>query len=160
MAEMTPEQETHTFQASTGRQLFGGIVIVATCVILAVVTGVQSWISIWCRIVFVLGCILFALLGIRCARFRVQVRGSQLIIRNYFRTRTVNASEVRRITLARVYMDYFSYSYYWVPRVHLAGGGSIRLMALVTPGSPRAAPHKLATTVEEILSLLGVHSPI
>src|SRR6516165_2714634 len=100
MAEMTPEQETHTFQASTGRQLFGGIVIVATCVILAVVTGVQSWISIWCRIVFVLGCILFALLGIRCARFRVQVRGSQLIIRNYFRTRTVNASEVRRITLA------------------------------------------------------------
>ena len=85
---------------------------------------------------------------------RVQVHGGQLIVHNELRTRTVNASDVREITWD-----------WWrnrgtrrvVPRVHLADGGSFRLSALWSHGSRQA---ELVTTVEEILSLLGVNVPV
>jgi hypothetical protein len=150
MAEMVPEQETHTFRVRPLGHLFGGILMVATAVILAVVIGVQTSQSIVFRALFGLGCFLYAWWGERLARVRVQVHGSQLIVHNYVRTRTVNASDIQEIT-----WDWWRYRV--VPRVHLAGGGSFRLAGLWSYGSHRA---EVLTIVEEILSLLGVHVPI
>jgi hypothetical protein len=151
---MTPERETHTFRIQPRGHLFGGILMVVTAVVLAAAIGVQTSQSILFRTLFGLGCLLYAWLGERLARVRVQVHGGQLIVHNELRTRTVNASDVREITWDR-----------WrnrgtrrvVPRVHLAGGDSFRLTALWSHGSRQA---ELVTTVEEILSLLGVHVPV
>jgi hypothetical protein len=151
---MTPGQETHTFRIQPRGHLFGGILMVVTAVVLAAVIGAQTSQSILFRTLFGLGCLLYAWLGERLARVRVQVHGGQLIVHNEFRTRTVNASDVREITWD-----------WWrnrgtrrvVPRVHLAGGDSFRLSALWSQGSRQA---ELVTTVEEILSLLGAHVPV
>src|ERR1700678_3716027 len=151
---MTPEQETHTFRIQPRGHLFGGILMVVTAVVLAAVIGAQTSQSILFRTLFGLGCLLYAWLGERLARVRVQVHGGQLIVHNELRTRTVNASDVREITWD-----------WWpnrgtrrvVPRVHLADGGSFRLSALWSHGSRQV---ELVTTVGEILSLLGVHVPV
>jgi hypothetical protein len=151
---MTPEQETHTFRIQPRGHLFGGILMVVTAVVLAAVIGVQTSQSILFRTLFGLGCLLYAWLGERLARVRVQVHGGRLIVHNELRTRTVNASDVREIT-----WDWWRNRGTWrvVPRVHLADGGSFRLSALWSHGSRRA---ELVTTVEEILSLLGAHVPV
>jgi hypothetical protein len=150
IAEMAPEQETHTFRVQPRGHLVGGIVMVTTAVILAVVIGVQTSQSIVFRTLFGLGCFLYAWWGERHARVRVQVHGGQLIVYNYLRTRTVNASDIREIT-----WDWWRNRV--VPRVYLAGGGSFRLAGLWSYRSHRA---ELLTMVEEILSLLGVHVPV
>ena len=128
--------------------------MVVTAVVLAAVIGAQTSQSILFRTLFGLGCLLYAWLGERLARVRVQVHGGQLIVHNELRTRTVNASDVREIT-----WDWWRNRGTWrvVPRVHLADGGSFRLSALWSHGSRQA---ELVTTVEEILSLLGVHVPV
>jgi hypothetical protein len=151
---MTPEQETHTFRIQPRGHLVGGILMVVTAAVLAAVIGAQTSQSILFRTIFGLGCLLYAWLGERLARVRVQVHGGQLIVHNELRTRTVNASDVREITWD-----------WWrsrgtrrvVPRVHLADGDSFRLTALWSHGSRHA---ELVTTVEEILSLLGAHVPV
>jgi hypothetical protein len=73
-----------------------------------------------------------------------------LIVRNYFRTRRANASEVRGITWDRLRGSV-------APRVHLAGGGSILLAAIWSYGYGKL---ELAATAERILSLLGVQLPV
>ena len=153
-AVTTAEQATRVFRMQPRGHLFGGIVMVATAVILAVVIGAQTSQSILFRTLFGLGCVLYAWFGERLARARVQVHGGRLIVHDYLRTRTVNASDIREIT-----WDWWrSGGTRWVvPRVHLAGGGSIRLSGLWSYGSRQA---ELVTTVEEILSLLGVDVPV
>lgn len=147
---MVPEQETHTFRVRPLGHLFGGILMVATAVILAVVIGVHTSQSIVFRAIFGLGCFLYAWWGERLARVRVQVHGGQLIVHNYVRTRTVNGSDIQEIT-----WDWWRYRV--VPRVHLVDGDSFRLAGLWSYGSHRA---EVLTIVEEILSLLGVHVPV
>jgi hypothetical protein len=106
------------------------------------------------RTLFGLGCLLYAWFGERLARARVQVHDGRLIVHDYLRTRRVNASDIREIT-----WDWLRRGgTRWVaPRVHLAGGGSIRLSGLWSYGSRQA---ELVRIVEEILSLLGVQVPV
>ena len=154
MAVTTTGQETRTFRMQPRGHLFGGILMVATAVILAVVIGVQTSQSILFRTLFGLGCLLYAWFGERLARARVDVHGGRLIVHDYLRTRTVNASDIREIT----WEWWRSGGTRWVvPRVHLADGGSIRLSGLWSYGSRQA---ELVTTIEEILSLLGVDVPV
>src|SRR5579859_1557503 len=94
-AVTTAEQETHTFRMQPRGQLFGGILMVATAVILAAVIAAQTSQSLVFRTLFGLGCLLYAWFGERLARARVQVRGGRLIVHDYLRTRTVNAGDVR-----------------------------------------------------------------
>ena len=155
VAGTTAEQAVHTFRVQPLSHLFGGIVMVATAVILAALIGAQTAQSILFRTLFGLGCLLYAWFGERLARARVEVRGSRLIVHDSLRTRAVNASDIREIT-----WDWLSKGggTRWVaPRVHLANGGSIRLSGLWSYGSRWA---ELATMVEEILTLLGVHVPV
>jgi hypothetical protein len=128
--------------------------MVVSAVVLAAVIGAQTSQGILFRTLFGLGCLLYAWFGERLARVRVQVHGGQLIVHNEFRTRKVKASDVREIT-----WDWWRNRGTWwvVPRVHLADGGSFRLSALWSYGSRQP---KLVTTVEEILSLLGAHVPV
>lgn len=95
MAVTTTEQETRTFRMQPRGQLFGGILMVATGVILAVVIGVQTSQSVLFRTLFGLGCLLYAWFGERLVRARVQVHGGRLIVHDYLRTRTVSASDIR-----------------------------------------------------------------
>jgi len=159
---MTPEQRTHTFVRRPRGRLFTGIFWVATGVIAAAAVAAQPYNGVLFRTLWAVGWVLFAGYGIRIALMRVQVCGGQLIVRNPFRTRTVNASEVRRITWKRRRSQNIIYSSsstgWWAPRVHLTGGGSILLAALWSQGL--VPPRELGTTVEEILSLLGVHVPV
>jgi hypothetical protein len=154
VAVTTTGQETHTFRVQPLSHLFGGIVMVATAVILAAVIGAQTSQSIVFRTLFGLGCLLYAWFGERLARARVQVHGGRLIVHDYLRTRTVNASDIREIT-----WDWLGgRGTPWVaPRVHLADGRSIRLSGLWSHGSRWA---ELVTIVEKIQSLLGVHVPV
>ena len=151
---VTTGQENRTFRMQPRGHLFGGVLMVATAVILAVVIGVQTSQGILFRTLFGLGCLLYAWFGERLARARVQVHGGRLIVHDYLRTRTVNAGDIREIT----WEWWRKGGTRWVvPRVHLADGGSIRLSGLWSYGSRQA---ELVTTVEEILSLLGVHVPV
>lgn len=154
MAVKPAEQETRTFRMQPRGHLFGGIIMVSAAVILAAVIAAQTSQSILFRTLFGLGCLLYAWFGERLARARVQVHGGRLIVHDYLRTRTIDAIDIREIT-----WDWWrSRGTRWVvPRVHLASGGSIRLSGLWSYGSRRA---ELVTTVEEILSLLGVHVPV
>lgn len=154
MAVTAARQETHTFRMQPRGQLFGGIAMVATAAVLAAVIGAQTAQSLLFRILFGLGCLLYALFGERLARARVQVHDGRLIVHDYLRTRTISASDVREIT-----WDWWrsGVTRWVVPRVHLANGGSIRLSGLWCYGYRRA---ELVRTVEEILSLLGVHVPV
>jgi hypothetical protein len=154
VAVTAAEQETHTFRMQPRGHLFGGIVMVATAVILAAVIGAQASQSIVFRTLFGLGCLLYAWFGERLARARVDVHGGRLIVHDYLRTRTVQAGDVREVS----WEWWRTGSTPWVvPRVHLADGGSIRLSGLWSYGSRRA---QLAAMVEEILSLLGVRVPV
>jgi hypothetical protein len=114
------------------------------------VVDTQPYNGILFKSLWAVGWLLFAAMGIRFASMRVKVRGGQLIVRNYFRTRRVNASEVRGITWNQLRGRV-------APSVHLAGGGSILLAALWSYGYRKA---ELAATVEKILSLLGVQLPV
>jgi hypothetical protein len=143
-------QETYTFVNKPGARLRAGIIFVATAVIVIVVVDTQPYNGILFKSLWAVGWLLFAAMGIRFASMRVKVRGGQLIVRNYFRTRRVNASEVRGITWNQLRGRV-------APSVHLAGGGSILLAALWSYGYRKA---ELAATVEKILSLLGVQLPV
>ena len=78
----------------------------------------------------------------------------QLIIRGFLRTRTVKASQISGITLVRG--RYQQYGPFWVPYVHLHGGGSIRLAVLMAGGTRAGPPATLVAHAQEIASLLGV----
>ena len=149
-SRITRGQETYTFVTQPRGRLFRGTAGVAICVILAAVVAAQPDNGVLFKTLWVVAWALFAALLARMALMRVQVRGGKLIVRNYFRTRTVNASEIRGIT------------WDWLrgrvaPRVHLAGGGSVLLAAFWSYGSRKP---QLVATVEEILSLLGVQLPV
>jgi hypothetical protein len=150
VVKMRRGQETYTFVNKPGARLRGGIVFVATAVIVIAVVDTQPYNGILFKILWAVGWLLFAALGVRFASMRVKVRGGHLIVRNYFRTRRVNPSEVRGITWDRLRGSV-------APRVHLAGGGSVLLAALWSYGYRQ---DELAATVEKILSLLGVQLPV
>ena len=149
VAKMKRGQETYTFVTRPGARLRAGIIFVAAAVLVTALVDAQPYNGILFKILWAVGWLLFAALGVRFARMRVKVRAGQLIVRNYFRTRTVNASEVRGITWDQLRGSV-------APRVHLAGGGSVLLAAFWSYGYRQA---ELAATVEKILSLLGVQLP-
>jgi hypothetical protein len=150
VVKMKRGQETYTFVNRPGARLRAGIIFVAAAVIVTAVVDTRPYNGILFKILWAVGWFLFAALGVRFASMRVKVRGGQLIVRNYFRTRKANASEVRGITWDRLRRSV-------APRVHLAGGSSILLSAIWSYGYGKL---ELAATVERILSLLGVQLPV
>ena len=154
MAEKALQQDTRTFQIHPRGRQIAGVLSVAIAVVLAVVVWVDHANGISFRVIWDLVWILIALSAIRVARLAVQVRGDQLIIRGYLRTRTFDTSQVRGITLVREHSR--QSGSVWVPYVNFHGGDSIRLAVLMVSGTRAGAPARLVTPAQEIASLLGV----
>jgi hypothetical protein len=129
-----------------------GILVVALA---ASPAGTQSGLNIWGKIAvagLVGGCCVW--LGISFLRMGLQIRGKKMIIRRVGRTRTVNVSEVRDITLESTPSSGVSDRVYWVPCIYLADGSSIRLGDIGYDPATKPPP-KLAATVDEVRALVG-----
>jgi hypothetical protein len=110
----------------------------------------SAWSFIWGT---ALG-LLIAWVGIRLVRVGVHVTGEKMTNRGYFVTRTVNASEIRAITLQP--HDNGEGGLRWIPRVELTGGKSFSIASFdCGPARKPPKPEKVAT-IEEIRALLGV----
>lgn len=154
---------THTFRLQRGLLLAIAIVVLAfaiACLGLAVADPLSGWSpNVGSKVdeVWVIGggflCLLF---GIRLLRVGVQISGEKLTIRSYLRTRTVNASEIRAITMQPKTISQGGAT--WIPRVDLTDGTSIWITSFEC--GPAAAPPKLerVATVDEVRKLLGVKS--
>ena len=154
MAEKAIQPDTRTFQIRPRGRLIAGALSVAIAVVLAVVVWVDHANGVSFRVIWDLVWILIAAMGIRVARLAVQVRGAQLIVRGFLRTRTFKASQVRGITLVREHSP--QGGSLWVPYVHFNGGDSVRLAVLMVSGTRAGAPARLVTPAQEIASLIGV----
>jgi len=97
-------------------------------------------------------------LGIRLLRAGVQIRGGKLTVRGYFRTRAVNASEIRAITLQPKQIS--QGGPVWIPRVDLADGTSIWINSFECGPAARPPKPTRVATVDEVRKLLGMHSPV
>jgi hypothetical protein len=86
----------------------------------------------------------------------VQVSGEKLTIRSYLRTRTVDASQIRAITLHPKTISQGGAT--WIPRVDLTDGTSIWITSLEC--GPAARPPRLdrVATVDELRKLLRLES--
>ena len=93
-------------------------------------------------------------LGIRQLRVGVQISGVKLIVRGGFRTRTVDVSEIRAITLDSG--DNLRARPSWVPRVDLAHGKSVWINNFDCGRADRPPDPGLAASLNEFRALLGV----
>ena len=154
---------THTFRLQRGLLLAGGIVALAfgvACLGLAVAAPLTAWspnVGSKGDEILVIGlgflCLWF---GIRLLRVGVQVSGEKLTIRSYLRTRTVDASEIRAITLQPKAIS--QGGNIWIPQVDLIDGTNIWITSFEC--GPAARPPKLerVATVDELRKLLRVQS--
>jgi hypothetical protein len=84
----------------------------------------------------------------------VQISDEKLAIRSYLRTRTVNANEIRAITLQSKAMG--QAGNHWIPRVDLTDANTVWITNFdcgPAAGPPKAGP---AAAVGEIRALLSV----
>jgi hypothetical protein len=148
---------THTFCFRRGRHLSFGIVFVAFgATFLAVAVADPSGRQAWGDVVLVAFGFALVWLGIRQLREGVQISGAKLTIRNDYRTRTVNASEIRAITLEP--HTFGQVVYCWVPRVRLIDGRSIWIDNFDCGPAGKPPRPELAATVDEVRVLLGVRA--
>jgi hypothetical protein len=156
-------ETTHTFRVQRGLFLASGIAAVAfgiACLALAVAAPLSGWspsVGNKGDAVLLVGMDVPCLwLGIRLLRVGVQVSGEKLTIRSYLRTRTVDASQIRAITLHPKAISQGGAS--WIPRVDLTDGTSIWITSLEC--GPAAQPPRLdrVATVGELRKLLRLES--
>jgi hypothetical protein len=98
--------------------------------------------------------VLLLWLGIRILLAGVQVTGQRLTIRNSLRTRTVNASDIRFITLQQKRDNQGGGS--WTPRVDLMDGTSIWITGLGCGGIFGPPDPERVEAVDEVRKLLGI----
>lgn len=154
-------ETTHTIRLQRGLLLLSGIVVLAgaaACFGVALAAPLSGWSpsvgSKGGEVELVGLGVLTLWFGIRLCRVGVQVTGQKLTIRNYFRTRTVNASDIRAITLQP--KEISQGGAVWIPRVDLNDGTSIWITSFEC--GPAGRPPKLdrVATVDEVQKLLGI----
>ena len=101
--------------------------------------------------------LLFTWLGIRMVRVGVQISAEKIAIRGYFRSRTVNGSEIRAITLRP--KDNGEGQLRWIPQVELTSGKSFSIASFDCGPARKPPKPDLAATIEEVRALLGVKAP-
>jgi hypothetical protein len=157
---------THTFHSMHGFHLLTGIVCVVLGVgwlagIVAVVAdpssswsqGSSPWQATWA---IPIG-FLIVWLGIRLVRVGVQISSEKMTIRGYFVTRTVNASEIRALSLQP--KDNGEGQLRWIPQIELTSGKSFSIDSFDC-GPARNPPRpEMSATIEDVRTLLGVKSP-
>jgi hypothetical protein len=159
---------THTFRAMRGFHLVTGIVVVVFGIGILVADwaglaypsssfargdgGVSTWDDIWMA-----GLGLLAVwLGIRLLRTGVQISAGKMTYRGYFRTRTVDASEIHEITLQP--KDDTGNGSRWIPLVGLTRGKGFWIQSFdCGPARKPPKPH-LAAALDEVRALLGVRA--
>jgi hypothetical protein len=87
----------------------------------------------------------------------VQISAEKITIRGYFHTRTVNASEIRAITLRP--KDNGEGQLRWIPQVELTSGESFPIASFDCGPARKPPKPELAATLEEVRALLGVKAP-
>jgi hypothetical protein len=101
--------------------------------------------------------LLIVWLGIRLLRVGVQISAEKITIRGYFRTRAVNASEIRAITLRP--KDNGEGQLRWIPQVELTSGKSFPIASFDCGPARKPPKPELAAIIEEVRALLGVKAP-
>jgi hypothetical protein len=155
-----PAGATHTFRFHRRRHLLLGIAALALGVgFLANATQapLSGWdpsvgdkgLEIW-DIVLGLPLVWF---GIRQFRVGVQISGGKLIIRGGFLTRTVNAGEIRAITLRN--KDNGEGRRRWIPLVELTSRKSLWITSFDCGRADRPPDPNLAASLDEFRVLLG-----
>jgi hypothetical protein len=157
-----PSGATHTFRYRRGFHLVLGIVVAVFGVVLLVGQAAalayphSSWAQgnstgdyIW----FAAAGLLLVWVGIRLLRVGVQISSGKMTIRGYFATRTVNASEIRAIT---VQPRDEQGGPRWKPRVELSSGKSLWIGSFDCGSAREPLNPELAATVQELRVLLGV----
>jgi hypothetical protein len=94
--------------------------------------------------------------GICAFRKGVQVGVGKLAIRNELSTRTVNASEIRAITLEPKAVS--QVATHWVARVELTNGRNIWIEDFDCGPARRPPRPEMAAIVDEVRALLGVRA--
>ena len=154
-----------TFRFGPGRGLGGlalGLILGIPLAIVPITqTAVLSGASIWGKIafigVFAVGAAGGIWLGISLFRAGVQIRGEQVVIRDSVRTRKLNASQIRDITLEPVVRPSIDGdANFWTPSFHLTDGSSIRLKIGQTTKLDRPAPERMQRIVKDIRWHLGI----
>jgi hypothetical protein len=112
----------------------------------------STWGAIWGTALS----LLLVWLGVRLIRVGVHISSGKLTIRGYFRTRTVNASEIRAIALQP--HDNGEGRLRWIPRVELTGGKSLWIYNFDCGPAPKPPKPDKAATIEEVRVLLGVET--
>jgi hypothetical protein len=108
---------------------------------------------------FLLACVVglaFAWYGIRYLRWGVQVSGQKLTIRNDLRTYTVDAADIRAITLQPKRPANKDWGPYWATRVELTNGKSIWIGNFDCGPAGRPPRPERVAIVEEVRALLGL----
>lgn len=143
---------THTFRFHRGRHLSFGILALvsgAACLAIAAAPGTGAW---WGEVLFL---VIFGLalvwLGVRQFWVGVQISAGKVAIRNSWRTRTVDASEIRAITLRP---HVIGEGNRWVPRVELTGGREVWIENFDCGPEKRPAKPELVAAVGEVRALL------
>lgn len=157
----------HTFRYMRGFHLVVGIVVVVFGVGLIIGTwaavaypssswaqgaSISTWNVIWPN---ALG-LLFVWVGIRLLLLGVQISAGKMTSRGYFWTRTVQASEIRAITLQP--KDDTGNGPRWIPRVELTGGKGFWIQSFDCGPAPQSPNPHLAATLDEVRALLGVRA--
>lgn|SRR5262249_19940855 len=155
-----------TFRFSRTGDLVG---FVACIIILAIIgaalaispAAAQSGLNAWGEIaVFWLPLAGFVWLGICWVRAGVQIRGEQVAIRGFVRTRKLNVSQIREITLeSKVMHSADGDRNYWTPCLRLTDGSSIRLKTGQTGPLGKPAPERLQGIVRDMRWHLGIDRP-
>jgi hypothetical protein len=150
---------TYTFCFHRGRHLILGILAAALgAACLAVLVGTlataPSQLSMWDQILFAGGGLALIWLGVRQFRVGIQISDEKLIIRNEWRSYTVNVSEVRAITLQPKSIG--QGPDHWMPRVDLAGGKNVWITNFDSGRSDRQPKAEQAATLNEVRALLRV----
>jgi hypothetical protein len=100
--------------------------------------------------------ILLGWFGFRLCRVGVLVRGQQLTIRNYFRTRTVNIGDIRAVTLQA--KESGQAGSVWIPRVDLTDGTSLWISSFECGKALRPPRLDRVAVVDELRKQLGVET--
>jgi hypothetical protein len=103
---------------------------------------------------FVLGA-LFAWIGIRMTRVGVRISAEKIAIRGYFRTRTVEASEVSAVSLQPAAGESGPR---WLPRVEVASGKDFWIYSFDCGRASKPPKPGKAATIREIQALLRVEA--
>jgi hypothetical protein len=182
MAKMAPEQQAlhgrhrrprrdppgtvHTFRGQRAIHLVTGIaaVVVGIGLLVGLAAALADPSSSWARgdggvgtsgdAEMAIGGLLAIWLGIRLLRVGLQITAGKMTYRGYFWSRTVDAADIRAITLQPI--DETGNGARWIPRVELTGGKGFWIRSLDLSRARKPPKPRLAAQLDDIRALLGI----